>query len=166
MIVSAPSVAQIQMAKQILGNGAVQSANANHRINGTIGQPLIGAQKNSMNDAFFGFWYDKENLAVSVERITIASASAIHLEQNHPNPFTTSTEIRFALPTRANARVEIFNMLGERIALLLDQEMMEGEYRLQWKAGTESSGMFLYRLSAVAVDHAGIVSITKRMIRL
>ena len=166
VIIGARSSAQIQMARQILGNGAVQSANANHRITGSIGQPMIGVQKNSMNNAFIGFWYNKENLAVSVERIANASPSAFHLEQNHPNPFTTSTEIRFVLPSRASVRMEIFNLLGERIALLLDQEMMDGEYRLQWKAGTESSGMFLYRLSAVAAGQVEIVSITKRMIRL
>jgi hypothetical protein len=54
------------------------------------------------------------------------------LTQNHPNPFWRDTEIRFSLPREANVQVEIFSLLGERVALLVDEKLAAGEHRVSW----------------------------------
>ena len=75
------------------------------------------------------------------------------LLQNHPNPFGRGTEIRFALPTAATVQLEIFNLLGERVALLVEENFLAGEHRVNWdgrQAGkTLASGIYFYRLQAV-----------------
>lgn len=77
------------------------------------------------------------------------------LSQNHPNPFvvTGETEIRFTLPSAAEVRLEIFNLLGERVALLVDARRAAGEYRMKWNGRAENGtkvagGIYFYRLQA------------------
>jgi hypothetical protein len=75
------------------------------------------------------------------------------LLQNHPNPFFAAgeTEIRFALPSAAEVRLEIFNLLGERVALLVDEKFLAGEHRVRWNGHAENGkmvagGIYFYRL--------------------
>lgn len=70
------------------------------------------------------------------------------LEQNYPNPFNPETTIRFALPEAADVRLEIFNTAGERVDELIRSRMSPGNYQLRWQAGSQSSGIYYYRLSA------------------
>jgi endonuclease/exonuclease/phosphatase family metal-dependent hydrolase len=92
------------------------------------------------------------------------------LEQNHPNPFSATgrTEIRFSLPTPASARLEIFNFLGQRAALLLDGNLLAGEHRLSWNGRDDdgrsvASGIYFYRLE---VGSASKMTAVKKMVVL
>ncbi|MCG3118233.1 MAG: hypothetical protein ALAOOOJD_00396 [bacterium] len=76
-----------------------------------------------------------------------------NLAQNHPNPFATTsqTEIRFSLPVASNVRLEIFNFLGQRVALLLDGRLSAGEHRISWNGRSEdgktvTGGIYFYRV--------------------
>jgi hypothetical protein len=75
------------------------------------------------------------------------------LAQNHPNPFWRDTEIRFSLPADAAVQLEIFNLLGERVALLVDEKFLAGEHRVSWNNRqadkTLANGIYFYRLQAV-----------------
>ncbi|MCB9472814.1 MAG: T9SS type A sorting domain-containing protein [Candidatus Delongbacteria bacterium] len=64
-----------------------------------------------------------------------------------PNPFNPSTRIGFRLTHRVQARMEIFNLAGERVATLLDDTLEAGEHELDWNAGAEASGLYICRLS-------------------
>ncbi len=82
------------------------------------------------------------------------------LAQNYPNPFNPSTQIRFTLPTRAEVSLTIYNLLGQVVAEPLNQQMSAGEYSVNWEAGDQAAGVYLYRLTA------GEFSETKKMILL
>lgn len=70
------------------------------------------------------------------------------LHQNYPNPFNPSTNIRFELPEAADIRLEVFDILGRRVATLLSgQELPAGTHTQVFDAGHLSSGVYLYRLS-------------------
>jgi hypothetical protein len=69
------------------------------------------------------------------------------LEQNHPNPFNPSTKIGFGLPVESRARVDVYNLLGERIATLLDGHMRAGYHTLAFDASSLPSGIYIYRLT-------------------
>jgi hypothetical protein len=62
------------------------------------------------------------------------------LEQNYPNPFNPSTMIRYALPRRSNVDIEVFNMMGQKIASLVQDRQAAGEYQVLWNGG-DSAGM-------------------------
>ncbi|GEM_PF-1820962 len=75
------------------------------------------------------------------------------LRQNRPNPFALNgeTEIQFSLPTASNVRLEIFNLLGERVSLLADEKRAAGEHQIKWNArrldGKRiAGGIYFYRL--------------------
>jgi len=72
------------------------------------------------------------------------------LAQNHPNPFNAVTSIPLTLSQAADVRLDIFNILGERVAILVDKRLQPGTHRINWDAGDMASGIYLVRLSAGA----------------
>ena len=70
------------------------------------------------------------------------------LEQNHPNPFTTSTMISFTLPERAAATLDVFDMLGRKIRTLAGGMMDAGSHSVQFDAGELPVGVYTARLTA------------------
>jgi hypothetical protein len=73
------------------------------------------------------------------------------LSQNYPNPFNPSTSICFGLPEAAEVRLEVFNLLGQRVVTLLNQQMEAGNHTAEWDSQNElgqavSSGVYFYRL--------------------
>ena len=75
----------------------------------------------------------------------------LHLGQNYPNPFNPSTIIPYQLPAPARVRLEVFNILGQRVATLVDGEQPAGFHTATWNATDASgrgvgSGVYLYRL--------------------
>lgn len=70
------------------------------------------------------------------------------LEQNFPNPFNPSTVIRFGLPQQAHVKLEIFNTLGQRVAVLADETYAAGFQSVSFNAAGLTSGVYVYRLTA------------------
>ncbi|MBM4175491.1 MAG: T9SS type A sorting domain-containing protein [Ignavibacteria bacterium] len=70
------------------------------------------------------------------------------LMQNYPNPFNPNTVIRFGLPEKANVKIAVYNLIGERVANLVSQELNAGYHEVQFDANGLSSGVYLYRIEA------------------
>jgi len=71
------------------------------------------------------------------------------LYQNYPNPFNNETNIKFDLPEPADVTIEIFNVLGKRVKVLIDDERFDaGTKVVKFKAGDLPSGVYLYRVKA------------------
>lgn len=90
---------------------------------------------------------------------------ALALEQNRPNPFNPSTTVEFTMPAAGKARLAVYNVIGELVAVLLDGTAGAGNHMLMWNgrdaAGTPvSSGVYFYRLSAASQ------TLTRRMVLL
>lgn len=73
------------------------------------------------------------------------------LDQNYPNPFNPATTIRFNLPVKSKVRLLIFNLLGQQITELANEEVDAGYFQKVWSAGV-ASGPYFYRLEAVSVS--------------
>ncbi len=72
-----------------------------------------------------------------------ALPSDFAMEQNYPNPFNPSTTIQYALPVRSTVRLEVFNTLGQRVALLHEGIAEAGRYAAVWNARVPSGLYFL-----------------------
>ena len=93
--------------------------------------------------------------------------STIHqfeLQQNYPNPFNPTTTIEFKLPEPGAVTLKVYNMLGQEVRILLNNEMMEdGEQSVEFDASGLPSGVYFYKITAQGEDNQQFQSI-KRMI--
>lgn len=79
--------------------------------------------------------------------------TAFDLAQNYPNPFNPTTEIAFAIPNPADVKLEIYNVLGQKVRTLVNERKTTGRYQMIWDGRNNSgvivaSGVYFYRLSA------------------
>ncbi len=72
--------------------------------------------------------------------------TAISLDQNYPNPFNPTTNINFAVPQSQHVTLEVFDMLGQRVDILVDGTMTAGQHSVTFDAQNLPSGMYIYRL--------------------
>jgi len=70
------------------------------------------------------------------------------LYDNYPNPFNPSTTIRYDIPEAAHVLLEIFNILGQRVKILVDQNQAAGRYTHKFNGVDLSSGMYFFRIKA------------------
>lgn len=80
------------------------------------------------------------------------------LGDNYPNPFNPSTTFAYTLPEAADIKLQVFNVLGQHVATLVEGLKTAGRYNVRFDASHLSSGMYLYRLEA------GDFVMTKRML--
>ncbi len=69
------------------------------------------------------------------------------LDQNYPNPFNPSTTIRYAVPQASPVRLEVFDMLGRLVAVLVDERKAAGAYELVFDASGLPSGAYFYKMT-------------------
>lgn len=69
------------------------------------------------------------------------------LAQNYPNPFNAMTTIRFDLATPGPVRLETFDLLGRKVATLVDGRLDAGSHTIIWDCGNLTSGIYFYKLS-------------------
>ncbi len=70
------------------------------------------------------------------------------LAQNYPNPFNPSTTINFALPSAGHVELAIFNVLGQKVDVLLDRRLAAGRHSIEWNASNQPSGIYFYRIAS------------------
>ena len=98
---------------------------------------------------------------IGVEDGNVVSAKSFELEQNYPNPFNPETRIDFALDTKSEVNLTIFNVLGQEVATLVNNEVKAaGNHNVTWNASDVASGVYFYKLTA------GDLSLTKKMVLL
>ncbi len=124
------------------GNG---NSNATLDYSFTDNSPIAGKVKYRLKqiDTDGKYEYSKE--------IEISSPipSEIELEQNYPNPFNPSTTIKFGLTEDTRVSLKIYNLLGEEVAVLINNKTMNaGQHSQSFNADKLASGTYIYRLSA------------------
>lgn len=72
--------------------------------------------------------------------------NSVELRPNYPNPFNPSTNINFFLPEERTVRVGVYNIVGQQVALLLDDVVQQGEHSLVWDASDKPSGIYIVQL--------------------
>jgi hypothetical protein len=93
-----------------------------------------------------------------VEQLSPTAPKTFLLEQNYPNPFNPSTTIRYQLPVASEVKLEVYDVLGKKIATVVNERQSAGSYQVVWNASGLSSGTYFYRLQA------GTFVETKKMI--
>ena len=98
---------------------------------------------------------DKEGHPVSLSSISNPCAEDqvqipenFFLEQNYPNPFNSKTRILYGLPEKRHVRIEIYNLAGQHMETLIDEERSAGSYEVLWNPDGMPSGIYFYRFVA------------------
>jgi subtilisin family serine protease len=71
-----------------------------------------------------------------------------YLLQNYPNPFNPSTKIRFAVPEKSNVKINLYDILGSEISVILDEEVNPGVQEIELNGSNLTSGVYLLRMIA------------------
>ena len=93
----------------------------------------------------------------NIVEISVTGPDKFELSQNYPNPFNPETSIRFEVPSLSFVNISVYNMIGEKVVTLVNENMEQGVYLRKLSAENLSSGIYIYRLTA------GGTTITKKM---
>jgi hypothetical protein len=90
------------------------------------------------------------------------------LTQNYPNPFNPTTRIDYQLPSESNVTIELYNITGDRVDVLLNQEQAAGYYSVEVNSYQFrlSSGVYIYRMTAVSSKDSKSYIQLKKMVLL
>jgi hypothetical protein len=97
-----------------------------------------------------------ENFYINTAAVGVNEAAGIvknyKLYQNYPNPFNPSTVIKYDLPGISNVTISIFNVIGQRVALLINRVQNAGVHSVVWNAQNFASGVYFYRIKATGIN--------------
>ena len=91
---------------------------------------------------------EKENILfiMNQDNINVDVPESYSLNQNYPNPFNPTTIIQFTLVETQNVRISIYNMLGEEIQILTNNQYCSGKHSIEFNGSELVSGIYIYRL--------------------
>jgi len=91
------------------------------------------------------------NAPVDVEdenKEDLVTPKEFSLSQNYPNPFNPSTVIKYQLPISSQVTIKVYDILGDEITTLVNEEKPTGFYEVEFNASRLSSGFYVYKISA------------------
>jgi len=90
-------------------------------------------------------WFKNYNVKVTPPKV-------FEVYQNYPNPFNPSTTIKYSIPRDAFVTIKVFNVLGEEVSVLVNEEMKTGIHEVIFDTSNFSSGFYFYIVEAKGVD--------------
>lgn len=87
------------------------------------------------------------NAGVTVSTVEGFVPAEFSLRQNYPNPFNPSTQIQYDIPVDGKVTLDIYNVLGQKVASLINELQTAGAYKVEWNASNLPSGMYIYSIT-------------------
>ncbi|MBN2572740.1 MAG: CotH kinase family protein [Ignavibacteriales bacterium] len=134
------------------------SIRINLQIDGKYKFKGIGYRDNKIVEISPSYFITR-NVGSKIEN-SVEQVKEFKLFQNYPNPFNPSTTIKFSLPEASIVKLSVYNILGEQVALLKNEQMNAGLHSIEFNASHLSSGIYFYRIES------GIYIEVKKMICL
>ena len=129
----------------------------NHIENIDVANPTVASYWGSINPLFYDAWdYDSNMPSLGIdENENGLSPNRFSLSANYPNPFNPTTNFSFTLPHGAEVSVNIYNLLGEKVATVHNGYAKPGNYKANWNGKdmmgrNVPSGVYIYELDAGA----------------
>ncbi|MCX8009721.1 MAG: T9SS type A sorting domain-containing protein, partial [Ignavibacteria bacterium] len=79
---------------------------------------------------------------------SVVTPKTFELSQNYPNPFNPSTRIKYQIPSDSYVNLEVFNVVGQKVATLVNTEKKAGYYEVTFDAKDLQSGVYFFKLTA------------------
>jgi hypothetical protein len=159
----AQSSVNYAIAFDLIDNGGAPgpSSAANYDIRSFVGQSAVrtsstGSAQSLSSGA--GCAFCKSNFIV--DDLPVILPMVMRLYQNYPNPFNPSTTIRYSLERESCVEVAVYNLLGEKVDVLVRETQSPGDYSVDYMASDLAGGVYVYRL---ATEHG---QLTRRFVLL
>jgi hypothetical protein len=116
----------------------------------------MGAYGGPYADGWWNFFnFNKEMESAEFEEEIVSSAIPDNISFNqYPNPFNPSTKITYTLPEAANVSLQVFDVLGNEVATLVNESQQSGAYEVEFNARGFASGMYLCRIQIIPANGA------------
>lgn len=92
--------------------------------------------------------------------------TAYELYQNYPNPFNPSTKIEYLLPATSLVKIEVYNILGQKVAQLVNETKPAGLYSVEWNTKGLASGVYIYTINTMSISNNKWFKTAKKMLLL
>ncbi len=125
-----------------IGNGQLEAPLGfdSYQITRTPGGKILGT-------LYFDDLQYARYIPVGIEPESSGLPAEYGLAQNYPNPFNPGTVIKFSLPSKSTVTLDVYSVLGEKVASLINSEMDGGTYNYRFDATDLPGGVYIYRLS-------------------
>jgi hypothetical protein len=100
----------------------------------------------------------------NVVEVEILAPAEFNLAQNYPNPFNPSTMIAFNLAVDSKVSLNIFNVLGQEVATLINTNLVAGSHQVNFDASSLNTGVYMYRIEAAGIDGTNFVDVKKMIL--
>ncbi|MGH1363740.1 MAG: T9SS type A sorting domain-containing protein [Calditrichia bacterium] len=148
LLMSSIGNSQTVLRNSVVGSGYTQSNDSSTLLRGTLGQTAVFTVSDSATTVAQGYWYQiSRDIVTGIEDQNLLPAE-FELKQNYPNPFNPSTTILFSLPQAAEVQLTIYNVLGQEVGTLVDENLSAGTYEVRFEARGLAAGLYFYRIQA------------------
>ncbi|MFC2093318.1 T9SS type A sorting domain-containing protein [Bacteroidota bacterium] len=93
---------------------------------------------------------------IGVQQLSSEIPESHKLHQNYPNPFNPTTNINFDIPVNCYVSLSIYNILGEEVTALVNENLSAGKYKVEWDASGYPSGMYYCRIESKSDKLEGV----------
>ena len=148
---------ELRLAQLLAWSGFVEDDDINISIGRMSPENHTGSPPPDIENFFNGYiddvcFYNKETTKVSVLNV-VNHPSKYVLDQSYPNPFNLSTNIRYEIPTCDHIKLEIFNLIGQKIRTLINEIQSPGMHYTSWDGKNDNgkimvSGTYIYRITS------------------
>ncbi len=128
------------------------------------GKVFVGAG-NGSGGGPWGVWYWQLPAVTAVkENRVVVNPTNFRLYQNYPNPFNPSTAISYQLSAVSQVSLRVYNVLGQKVATIVNERQNPGSYTVKFDASRLASGVYFYRLTAVSLRGKSFSEIKKLVV--
>lgn len=134
---------QFQVPLYAPGNTGGESINDVYSLLSVTGQNAIGITSDANNKVFLGLLAPVRYVLTDAHETNLGFTQ---LFQNFPNPYKTQTTIPFEISKNMKVKLTVFDILGQPVAILVDQELPPGKHFINFDSKKIKPGLFLYQL--------------------
>ncbi len=139
-----------RMAWSSANSGFGLQASNTSRVGSSAGEGIVGGSQlvNTEIESGFIAGLILRGLMATVPQPSAVIPVAFSLSQNYPNPFNPGTTIKFELPVASQVDLTVYDILGRKVKVLVDERKDAGAYEVKFDALEMASGVYFYRMQA------------------